>query len=171
MLKAIQESVYNRRKEHDALLKAFNSALTAHEAALAEWKAHDADPAWTDPMGPMPMPPAAPSGYVRVNPLAWWRERQGALPIMSNLARWFLCIAISAAEVERLFSRAGFMLTSRRNSLGGEKEEMFLLASYNIVRQWKAEQKLGGEVGAEHRVMMARVYAKCAGGLDFDDSE
>ena len=77
-------------------------------------------------------------------------------------------ISISLAEVERLFSRGGLVLTSRRNRLGATKEELFLLTPYNLTREWKES---GSAAGEEESIIMRRLFASCDGGLDEDSSE
>jgi len=54
------------------------------------------------------------------DPLAWWRQNSRNFPILSRLARKFLAIPATSASSERLFSTAGNILTSKRNSLGDD---------------------------------------------------
>ena len=101
--------------------------------------------------------------------LDFWREINGRFPTVAQVARWLLIISMSSAEVERLFSRGGLVITSRRNRLGADKEELLLLllTAYNLTRAWKEAGGVGS--GEENAIMMARLYSACEGGLDFDE--
>ncbi len=49
----------------------------------------------------------------------------------------------SSAEVERLFSMCGLVMTARRSRLGPEKEELFFLAANTAAKEWRANAELG----------------------------
>ena len=99
--------------------------------------------------------------------LEFWHANKHTFPIIAQFARRLLVIAISSAEVERLFSRGGLVLTSCRNRLGAEKEEKLLLTAYNLTREWK---EAGEVVGQEGEIVMRLqvLFCDCAGGLDID---
>ena len=99
-----------------------------------------------------------------------WRANRGFFKFLAPVARLLLSIQISSAEVERLFSRGGIVLTPRRNRLGSEKREKFLVVGYNLSADWSVAVK-AGEEGAEQRVALMNFYDECSGGLDFDDDE
>ena len=103
--------------------------------------------------------------YEPLDILGFWRVNIGEFPIIAQIARWLLVIAISSAEVERLFSRGGLVLTSRRNRLCAVKAELFLLTAYNMTREWK---EAGSAQGAEEEIMLRRLFASCNGGLNAD---
>ena len=75
---------------------------------------------------------------------------------------------VGSAHVERLFSRGGLVLTSRRNRLGAAKEELLLLTAYNLTREWKER---GQAAGAKEGIVMRRLFSACDGGLDTDPDE
>ena len=46
-----------------------------------------------------------------------WVENEMLIPILTKVARRFLCVSASSRNMERLFSRAGLICTKLRNSL------------------------------------------------------
>ena len=52
-----------------------------------------------------------------VDPFLWWNERKNELPIMSKLARKYLCMSATSVPSERLFSDVGNHITPHRNRL------------------------------------------------------
>lgn len=51
------------------------------------------------------------------NPLLWWKKRELLYPKMSVLAKKSLGVVASSVPSERVFSKAGLLLTDRRNRL------------------------------------------------------
>jgi len=53
------------------------------------------------------------------NPIKWWLEstQQRAYPNLARMAIDLLLILAMAADLERLFSSAGYMINNRRNGL------------------------------------------------------
>ena len=51
------------------------------------------------------------------NPLLWWRNNRNIYPLMSKLARKYLCIQATSTTAERSFSLMGNILTKKRMSL------------------------------------------------------
>jgi hypothetical protein len=102
----------------------------------------------------------------QLDALPFWRLMKASkkLPLLSWLARSFLGIGISAAEVERLFSKCGLVMTARRNRLGARKEELYLLAAYTATTEWREAKKLGD--AEPSRRAMRHVFGD---DLDFDD--
>jgi len=62
------------------------------------------------------------------DPLNYWRENEKRFPILSILARKYLCIVASSAPAERVFSAGGNLYTKKRAKLSPEvaKEILFL---------------------------------------------
>ena len=108
--------------------------------------------------------------YVPIDTLTFWRTHEGHFKYYAVVARMLLAIQIASAEVERLFSRGGVMLTARRNRLGDEKLEKFFVTANNTVAAWKEERK-AGVVGAELKVVLEMLYPRCAEGIDLDDDD
>ncbi|KAG8237260.1 hypothetical protein J437_LFUL011290 [Ladona fulva] len=61
------------------------------------------------------------------DPLKWWGARKTFYPELCDLARRALCIVASSVPSERIFSKAGQIVTDKRNKLAGKK----LLQSYD----------------------------------------
>jgi len=70
-------------------------------------------------------PPAA------TRPLEWWRENAHQYPTLATLARQYLAVPASTAEVERLFSQAGLQMTDRRNRMAADLLEDLLIIKVN----------------------------------------
>ncbi|MES3019411.1 MAG: hAT family dimerization domain-containing protein [Bacteroidota bacterium] len=51
------------------------------------------------------------------NPLEWWKTREQQYPLMSKLARQYLCCPATSAPSERIFSSAGLTITAKRTRL------------------------------------------------------
>jgi hypothetical protein len=94
-----------------------------------------------------------------------WAERMYL--IMSFQARCYLIIPVSPAEVERLFSQCGLVITKRRNRLGHEKRELYMLAAYNVGKEWRAALAPGHPEPA--RRAMRHLYPDVD--MDLSDSE
>lgn len=65
------------------------------------------------------------------NVLDWWKSRQSVYPILSQVARKYLCISASSVAVERVFSVSGRVLTKFRLSLTDEHSEQQVFLSKN----------------------------------------
>ena len=65
------------------------------------------------------------------NPLFWWQQRELKFPILSNLAKRFLCIPATSASSERLFSAAGLTIAKDRANLLPDNANLLLLLHEN----------------------------------------
>jgi hypothetical protein len=65
------------------------------------------------------------------NMLAWWKDHQDVLPLLSYLARVVLAIPAASSKSERVFSTAGLVVTPLRNRLDPEKVEDLLMIKLN----------------------------------------
>jgi hAT family C-terminal dimerisation region len=74
---------------------------------------------------------------VEWDPLKWWSQHCGMLPLLSALARKVLCIPATSASSERVFSSAGLTVTSLRNRLTEDQAGrlVFLAGSWETVAQ------------------------------------
>ncbi|KAE8241387.1 hypothetical protein A4X13_0g7437 [Tilletia indica] len=63
------------------------------------------------------------------HPGKWWKDNEVEFPRLAKLARIILSVPGSTAAVERIFSRAGIMCSSRRGRLTGETLDL-LVTSY-----------------------------------------
>lgn len=66
------------------------------------------------------------------NPLAWWDDRQKLYPRLFILAKKRLCITASSVPCERLFSKAGNIITDQRSRLKPDKASKVLFLNQNL---------------------------------------
>lgn len=66
------------------------------------------------------------------DPLAWWKQHETLFPKLSEVAKKFLCIPASSVPSERLFSKAGELISHRRSSLKEENINMILFLNKNM---------------------------------------
>ncbi|XP_022160721.1 zinc finger BED domain-containing protein 1-like isoform X3 [Myzus persicae] len=64
-------------------------------------------------------------------PLTWWAENGKRYPMISKLAKKYLCIPSTSTPSERAFSTAGNIITSKRNCLAGETAKWLIFLSHN----------------------------------------
>lgn len=65
------------------------------------------------------------------NPLEWWQKHKYNYPYLSILARKTLCCLGSSVPCERVFSKAGLIITDRRCRLKSKKAQMLLFLNQN----------------------------------------
>ena len=59
-----------------------------------------------------------------LNPLCWWKENLHRYPILSKLAREYLCIPATSIPTERTFCSAGNIVNAKRSCLQPDSVEM-----------------------------------------------
>lgn len=61
------------------------------------------------------------------DPLNWWRVNEHHYPNLSRMARHYVSVPASSVPAERLFSRAGDIVTKWRNRLLEKRTRLLLL--------------------------------------------
>lgn len=64
--------------------------------------------------------------------LTWWQEHEPTFPALSKLAVRYLGITATSVPAERVFSKAGEVLSKKRNRLKGKTVNMLLFLNKNI---------------------------------------
>ena len=65
-------------------------------------------------------------------PLDWWKKEAVHLPMLSTLAKKFLCICATGVSSERAFSTGGNIVTSKRNSLKPHVVDQLVFLAKNL---------------------------------------
>lgn len=63
--------------------------------------------------------------------LKWWKDNKYNYPYLSQLARKTLCCLGTSVPCERVFSKAGLLISDRRSRLSSNKVEMLLFLNQN----------------------------------------
>ena len=79
-----------------------------------------------------------------INPRIWWIQHQDDFPKLSQMALDIFSVPAMSAEVERVFSSTGLMITDRRNRL---KED--IIEAVECLKSW---QKDGAGIIIFHEV-------------------
>eukprot|EP01103_Thecamoeba_quadrilineata_P007407 TRINITY_DN1728_c0_g1_i3.p1 TRINITY_DN1728_c0_g1~~TRINITY_DN1728_c0_g1_i3.p1 ORF type:complete len:245 (+),score=25.64 TRINITY_DN1728_c0_g1_i3:245-979(+) len=58
--------------------------------------------------------------FILNNPMNWWVLKEPAYPKLAQVARKYLCLPVSSLPSERVFSKAGWLVSKRRCSLGDD---------------------------------------------------
>ena len=69
---------------------------------------------------------------LETDPLAWWRDHCRDFPLLAKRAKKYLCIQASSSASERLFSKAGLVITPKRTQLKPEKANMLIFLAENL---------------------------------------
>lgn len=65
------------------------------------------------------------------NPIQWWKENAQYFPHLSNLVKKYLYVLGTSVPCERLFSKAGLLLSDRRSRLSPKKIKILLFLNIN----------------------------------------
>lgn len=98
------------------------------------------------------------------DPVAWWQQKVTKYPVLSKLAVLLLSVPASTAEVERLFSTAGFIVDELRTALGQHRVNKIVTLKRNWsdrLLQLTAEQQAHVE-GRGDRIREGQRNAKRA---------
>lgn len=66
------------------------------------------------------------------DPLDWWRTSELQYPLLSQLAKKYLCVPGTSVPAERLFSKDGELVAFKRNRLKPKHVHMFLFLNKNL---------------------------------------
>ncbi|XP_049425573.1 E3 SUMO-protein ligase ZBED1-like [Epinephelus fuscoguttatus] len=66
------------------------------------------------------------------DPLHWWSVHQVLYPMITNVAKWYLCIPGSSVSAERVFSTAGDIVTAQCSTLKSEHTDQLLFLHMNV---------------------------------------
>jgi hypothetical protein len=77
--------------------------------------------------------------YLKItsDPLLWWKQKQFQFPILSCLARKYLCIPATEAPSERIFSTASLLLSKFRNRMDPDLAGRMIFIKKNF--EWYEE--------------------------------
>ena len=67
------------------------------------------------------------------NPLLWWKENAPKLPRLEVIAKEVLAIPATSVPCERIFSKAGELISMRRAQLKKSNVDMIMFLNKNIV--------------------------------------
>lgn len=60
------------------------------------------------------------------DPLQWWRNNKHIYPNVAKVARKYLCTLATSVPSERLFSKAGELVSQKRSSIKPKNVDMML---------------------------------------------
>lgn len=66
------------------------------------------------------------------NPLSWWHERRHVYPNLFKLVKKYLCVPATSVPCERIFSKAGQVVTEKRSRLKPKNVEKILFLNVNL---------------------------------------
>lgn len=67
-----------------------------------------------------------------VNPLKWWKLKEARFPLLSLLAKRYLCVPGTSVPSERVFSTAGDIVTAQRSQLSAGNVDMLIFLKKNL---------------------------------------
>ncbi|GFR60262.1 zinc finger BED domain-containing protein 1 [Elysia marginata] len=66
------------------------------------------------------------------NPLAWWRDHSQMFPRLALIAKDVLATPATLVPSERIFSKAGELISARRSRLSKKNVDMIIFLHKNI---------------------------------------
>ncbi|CAH1383323.1 unnamed protein product [Tenebrio molitor] len=70
--------------------------------------------------------------YRTQDPLMWWNQRKDVYPRLYELVKGRLCVLATSVPCERLFSKAGQTITSRRSRLSSSRTSQILFLNQHL---------------------------------------
>lgn len=74
----------------------------------------------------------SPSVPLSEDPLEWWQRHEGTFPLLSRLAKRYLCIPGTSVSAERVFSTAGDVISAKRSVLKPEHVDQLVFLHKNL---------------------------------------
>lgn len=74
----------------------------------------------------------SPSVPLSEDPLEWWQRHEGTFPLLSKLAKRYLCIPGTSVSAERVFSTAGDVISAKRSVLKPEHVDQLVFLHKNL---------------------------------------
>ena len=72
-----------------------------------------------------------PAQSYNVNSLQWWKKHEKEFPMLSAVARDHLCIPVTSASSDRMFSTGGNIISAKRECIKPETLKMFVFIKEN----------------------------------------
>lgn len=66
------------------------------------------------------------------DPLDWWHRHKGTFPLLSRLAKRYMCIPGTSVSAERVFSTAGDVITAKRSALKPDHVDQLVFLHKNL---------------------------------------
>ena len=66
-----------------------------------------------------------------INPIKYWNSNTDHETVLNQVAHYYLCIPATSVPAENLFSKAGYIISERRNSLSPAKARMLIFLHGN----------------------------------------
>jgi hypothetical protein len=77
------------------------------------------------------------------NVLEWWHSKEQDFPLLSKVAKKYLCIQVSSTSSERVFSTGGNTVTAKRTKLDPTNVHMIVYCNINYdkvkIQSWKIQ--------------------------------
>jgi len=65
------------------------------------------------------------------DPVLWWQKNETRFPKLSKIAKKYLSVPGTSTPAERAFSKAGNIITAKRNCLSGKTADMLIFLAHN----------------------------------------
>jgi len=69
---------------------------------------------------------------INESPLLSWKEKQKRFPILSMIAQDLLAVPATSTPCERIFSKAGIIINTKRSLLASKSANMLLFLEHNL---------------------------------------